>query len=108
MSRGLNAALQVRDEAGVDEHAVEMARLGAAGAGVEQAFATCEDLLLFEERGIERQARRFLHDERQIGAFDCIKRGGQIGRREIDRVDRVIPILTLSNPWLPSRGGRLT
>lgn len=45
----LGAALQIRDEAGVDEHAVEMARLSAAGAGVEQALAAREDLLLFEE-----------------------------------------------------------
>jgi hypothetical protein len=26
----------------------------------------------------------------------------------LERVKQLIPILTLSNPWLPSRGGRLT
>jgi hypothetical protein len=41
--------LQIRDEAGVDEHPVEMARLRAAGACVEQTLAARKDFLLFEE-----------------------------------------------------------
>ena len=45
----LPGTLQIRDEAGVDEHPVEMARLGAAGACVEQTLAAREDFLLFEE-----------------------------------------------------------
>lgn len=45
----LPGTLQIRDEPGVDEHPVEMARLGAAGACVEQTLAAREDFLLFEE-----------------------------------------------------------
>jgi hypothetical protein len=45
----LPGTLQIRDEPGVDEHPVEMARLGAAGACVEQTLAAREDFFLFEE-----------------------------------------------------------
>jgi hypothetical protein len=45
----LPGTLQIRDEPGVDEHPVEMARLGAAGACVEQTLAAREDFLLFKE-----------------------------------------------------------
>jgi hypothetical protein len=41
--------LQILDEASVDEHAVEMARLCSAGTCVEQTLAAREDFLLFEE-----------------------------------------------------------
>src|SRR5580700_2990576 len=63
-------------EAGVDQHAVEMSRLGAVVAAVEQSVATLEDLLLRGKRRIERQARGLLHDQRQIRTFQGIERRG--------------------------------
>src|SRR5262245_36373545 len=64
-SRG-GGGLQPLDQAGVDQEPIEAPRLGAVGAGVEQSLAALEDLLLLREGGIERQAGRFLDDQRQI------------------------------------------
>src|ERR1700680_4450481 len=77
-------------EAGVDQHAVEMARLGTVIAAVEQSVAAQEDLLLLGERRIEREAGVLLHDQRQIGTFQGIERRGDVDRFEVDGVDRVI------------------
>src|SRR6202030_3854214 len=77
-------------QAGIDQHAVELARLRAVIAAVEQSVAAHEDLLLRCERRIERQARGLLHDERQIGALQGIERRGNVDRFEVDGVDRVI------------------
>src|SRR5580700_6403106 len=77
-------------EAGVDQHAVEMARLGTVIAAVEQSVAAQEDLLLLGERRIERQAGGLLHNQRQIGTFQGIERRGDVDRFEVDGVDRVI------------------
>src|SRR5580658_10617665 len=77
-------------KAGVDQHAVEMARLGTVIAAIEQPVAAQEDLFLLSERRIERQARGLLHDQRQIGTFQRIERRGEVDRFEVDGVDRVI------------------
>src|SRR5580704_18046218 len=61
-------------QAGVDQHAVEMARLGAVIAAIKQSIAAHEDLLLRGERRIERQAGGLLHDQRQIRTFQSIER----------------------------------
>jgi hypothetical protein len=50
------ARSEILDQAGVDQHAVEMARLGTVIAAVEQSVAAHEDLFLLGERRIERQA----------------------------------------------------
>ena len=42
------------DQTGIHQQAVEAAGLGAAGAEVEQAAATVENLLLLRKRGVER------------------------------------------------------
>src|SRR5262245_32268746 len=59
------ARLKVLDEAGLDQHAVEAARLRAVAAGIEQAVAAEHDLLLLHECRIKRNARRVLNDDRQ-------------------------------------------
>src|SRR5262245_24895744 len=71
-------SLEPLDQAGVDQQPIEAARLGAAGAGVEQPLAALKDSLLLGERRIERQAGGLLHDERKIGTLDRVERGGQI------------------------------
>ena len=62
------------DQAGVDQQPVEAARLGAAGAAIEQAAAALEDALLLGKGRVERQARRLQHDERQIGRVERVER----------------------------------
>ena len=62
------------DQPGVDQQPVEAPRLRAAGAGVKKALAALENSLLLGERGIERQAGRLLHDERQIRSLDRVER----------------------------------
>src|SRR5690349_3917488 len=83
-------ALEPLDQAGIDQHAIEAARLGAAIAIIEQSVATLHDLLLLLERWVEWQARALQHDEGQIGALDGIERGGHAGRFEVDGVDRIV------------------
>src|SRR5262249_44843525 len=82
--------LKPLDQAGVDQQSIEAPRLRAAGAGIKKPLAALENFLLLGERGIERQAGRLLHDQRQIGALDRVERGGEIDGFEIDRVDRVV------------------
>jgi len=48
--------LKVLDQAGVDQHTIEMPRFGAVGAAIEQAIAADQDFLLFGKGWIEQQA----------------------------------------------------
>src|SRR5260221_365731 len=63
-------SLEAFDQAGVDQQAIEAARLRAASAVVEPAIAALEYLLLLDERRIERQARAFLDDQGEIRPLD--------------------------------------
>src|SRR5580704_1515635 len=89
-SNQTNFRSEIFYQAGVDQHAVELARLRAVIAAVEQSIAAQEDLLLRGKRRIERQARGLLHDQRQIGTFQGIERRRDVDRFEVDGVDRVI------------------
>src|SRR5262245_33432585 len=88
--RGGWRELQPLDQTGVGQEPVEAARLGAAGAGIEQPLAALEDPLLLGERRIEWQARGLLHDQRQVGPLDGVERGAEVRRFEVHRVDRVV------------------
>src|SRR5262249_55111551 len=81
---------EIFDQAGVDQHAIEMTGFGAVIATKEQSIAAHENILLFDKRRIERQSCRFLHDQRQIRPFQRSERGRGVDRREIDRVNGVI------------------
>src|SRR5262245_15928824 len=78
------------DQAGLDQESVEAARLGAAGAAVEQPPAALQDRLLLDKRGVERHAGRFENDERQVGRVEHIACGGGLRGTEIDRVNGVV------------------
>src|SRR5579862_8882081 len=82
--------LQIFNEAGVDQHAIEMPRLGTVVAAVKQPIASQQDFLLLGERRIERQAGGVLYHDRKIGTFQRVERRRHVGRFEIDRIDRVI------------------
>src|SRR5262249_11276553 len=84
------AGLEILDQAGVDEEAIEAPRLRAAGASVEQALAAFEYLLLLGERGIERESSGLLQNQGQVWRLDRLKRRGKIDAVEIDGVDRVV------------------
>jgi hypothetical protein len=84
----VGSALQSFDQPGVDQQPVEAARLGAAGAAIEQALAALEDLLLLGEGCIERQPGGLRSPV--VGCVERIARRRQIDRREADGVDRVI------------------
>src|ERR1035441_5522011 len=83
-------SLQALDQAGGDQQPVETARLGAAGAAIEQAMAALQDRLLLGEGRIERHAGGLLDHQRKIWRVERLKRGGQIGRLEIHRIDRIV------------------
>src|SRR5690349_275598 len=86
----MDARSEVLDQPGIDEKAIESARLGAAIAEVECAAAAPQDLLLLEEGWVERQPGRLLDHQRKVGRLQYVERGGKIDRVEVDRVDRVI------------------
>src|SRR4051812_4295661 len=82
--------LQALDEAGINELAVEAARGVAVLAGIELARTAAENALLLGEGGIERKPRRLQCHQRQIRRVEPVARGGEIGRRKVHAIDRVI------------------
>src|SRR5262245_43625158 len=78
------------DEPGLDQRPVEAARLGTIAAAVEQASAALEDALLLGEGGIERHARRLLHDQRQVGRVEHVEGRAKRDRLEVDGIDRIV------------------
>src|SRR3954453_16699503 len=62
--------LEPVDQPDLDQHAIEASRFGPFLAPIEQAVATLQDLLLFLERRIERNARRLQQKQRQIGSVE--------------------------------------
>src|SRR5713226_6472940 len=78
------------DQTGVDQQPVETARLGTAGAEIEQAAAAAEDLLLLGEGGAEWNARALEHHQRQVRRIEHVERGGQVARLEVQPLGRII------------------
>src|SRR5262245_64246546 len=78
------------DQSGIDQQPIEASGLRAAGAEIEQAPTTAEDLLLLDEGGIERHSRGFQDRKRKIRRVERLERGGQIDRLKIQALNRVI------------------
>src|SRR6185295_1085280 len=83
-------ALKTLDQSRVDQQAVEAARLGAGTACIEDAAAAGKNLLLLGKRNVERHAHRLEDREWQIGRVERIERGGEIGRRVVDGIERIV------------------
>ena len=90
-------ALKSVDHSGVDQQAIEPARLGAVGAAVEQAVAAPEYLFLLEEGCVERKARRLLHDQRQVRRIERIQRGAEVGGHAARAQQRTMPVVGFLN-----------
>src|SRR5262245_35501437 len=78
------------DQPRIDQQPIEPARLGSAGAAVEQSVTASQNTLLFGERRIKWHTRRFLHEQGQIRCIEGLERRRQIDRPIVHRVDRVV------------------
>src|SRR4051794_30501882 len=78
------------DQAGIDQKTIEPARLPSPRTIEEQSLAAIENASLFCKRRIERKTGGPLHDQRQIGRIEQVKRGTEIDRLEVQPVDGVI------------------
>ena len=98
------------DQTGLDQQPIEPPRLGTAGAPVEQAVTTLQDILLFGKGRIKRYTRRLLHQQRQVGCIERVKRRGKIDGLEIYGVDRIVAgvVARIEGFKLPRDSGSLS